>query len=77
MDLTELRRRHDEWLAKAAARGDKLLTYKVPCCGGGMQDRAAPEGEVWDTLATCPHCGGHYLKITHHTFIEALRPEGA
>lgn len=77
MDLTELRRRHNEYIAKCAARGDKLLTYTVPCCGGEMQDIAAPEGQTWDTLATCPHCGECYIKITHHTFIEALRPEGA
>lgn len=73
MDLTELRRRHEEWLAKCAARGDRLLTYTAPCCGRPLRDRAAPEGQTWDTMATCPHCGEHYLKITHHTFIEALQ----
>jgi hypothetical protein len=63
-NLTELKQKHGEYIAKAKAKGMKTLTFRTPCCEKDVEDRAAPAGEKWDTLATCPHCGAMYMKIS-------------
>lgn len=73
--LTELKQRHAAWIARAKANGATILSYRVPCCDATMEDRAAGPGERWDILATCPHCGGLYLKISTADAITALLPE--
>jgi hypothetical protein len=54
---------HRQYIAACKVRGEKTLTYIPPCCGQSIEDRAANEGETWDTLATCPHCEGLFFKV--------------
>lgn len=72
----DLKAQHDAYIAGVKARGEPTLTYQTPCCGNVMEDRAAPPGAVWDTLATCPHCGRLYMKITTAECITGSIPPG-
>lgn len=72
MDLARLKKDHDEYIARLKADGTQLLVYRVPCCNGELESRAAPTGAKWDTLATCPHCGTLYMKITTSWEVRAL-----
>lgn len=74
--LAELRQRVDEYMARLKVMGVQTLAYSAPCCGNQLETRAAPVGDKWDTLATCHHCGGLYMKITHHDHVETFIPEG-
>jgi Zn finger protein HypA/HybF involved in hydrogenase expression len=74
-DLAKLKARHDEYIEKCRAAGAKLTAYRAPCCGGLLEARVAPRGQVWDTMAQCPHCGGLYLKITKGDRVTAVVPE--
>lgn len=69
--LATLRRRHDEYIARLKAAGNKVITVDLPC-GHQTETPAAPEGEVWDTLSTCQHCGALYMKITSGDRVDAL-----
>jgi hypothetical protein len=73
--LADLKRRGDAYNERLRAKGVTLLPYVVPCCGSTLESRAAEAGGRWDTLATCPECGGLYMKISTADKIEALVPE--
>lgn len=76
-NLTDLKNQHADWIARVKAKGGKTLTYTTPCCGGAMEDLAAPTGESWDSMAICPHCGSRYMKLTTPKKISALIHEAA
>lgn len=60
-----LKERHEDYIARLRARGDEITNYECPDCGGVIDTMAAPEGESWDTLSTCPHCEGLHMKFTN------------
>jgi len=63
LSLPELRQRQSYFLAAVrAAGGRRILTYRTPCCGELEEGIAAGTGELWDTGATCTHCGATYWK---------------
>jgi hypothetical protein len=64
-------KQHADYIARIKAKGHRTLAYTVPCCGGAMEDLAAPAGQVWDSLASCPYCGTLYMKVTSADAIEA------
>ncbi|MBN8885936.1 MAG: hypothetical protein J0I77_09470 [Rudaea sp.] len=70
-----LLQKHEEFISRLRANGVRILRYQVPCCGKELEDRAANKGEVWDTLATCPHCKALYLKISKSSEIVAMLAE--
>jgi len=72
-----LLQRHAEFISRLRANGVRTLRYRTPCCGQEIEDRAANKGEVWDTLATCPHCKAMYVKVSRSTRINAVLPEMA
>lgn len=72
---TTLKQKHDEFIAKVKATGAKTLIYTAPCCGKSIEDRAAPKGDKWDTLSTCPYCNEIYMKVSTSTVITATLVE--
>jgi hypothetical protein len=38
---------------------------------GKIETLAPPEGDLWDTLATCPHCEGTFSSVLHNR-VEAI-----
>lgn len=76
--MKTLKQKHEEFIAKIKANGCKTLTFVAPCCGKAIEDRAGNDGETWDTLATCPHCGVLYMKVTtEHKIVGSIPAEAA
>jgi Zn finger protein HypA/HybF involved in hydrogenase expression len=59
-----LKQDYEDYFARLRQRGEPITEYRCPDCDQPIMTRAAPYGEVWDTLATCPHCEGLHMKIT-------------
>lgn len=76
-NLSELKRKSDEYNARLKAKGIAMLAYRSACCSKTLESRAAPVGQRWDTLATCPECGALYMKVTTESRVQALIPEAA
>ena len=73
--MKTLKQKHEEYIAKVKADGGKTLTFKAPCCGQEIEDLAGREGQTWDTLTSCPHCGAMFMKITTATEIVGSIPD--
>lgn len=61
-----------EFIAKVRNDGGKLLQFPCPLCNEEVETLAAPEGALWDTLATCPHCEGTFFKRATATQVESV-----
>lgn len=72
--MQTLKQKHEAYIAKIKAGRGKTLTFKAPCCGAEIEDRAALKGETWDTLTTCPHCGELFMKVATSTKITGTIP---
>lgn len=49
------------------ARSVAITDYQCPnnaCTGPRIETRAAPVGEYWDTISTCPYCNTLHMKWT-------------
>lgn len=75
--MSTLKQKHEAFITKIKADGGKTLEFKAPCCGAEIEDRAAPKGETWDTLTTCPHCGELFIKVTTSIKIAGAIPAHA
>jgi hypothetical protein len=47
------------------ARGEKLDKYLCPHCKGTIDVLVPPSGQVFDTMATCPHCLKLHFRIVY------------
>ena len=56
---------YDEWLERMKAAGKPLTSYRCPNdeCGGDIHALIPPEGDVYDSLVKCPHCGIYHFKV--------------
>jgi len=63
---------HTDYVERWKASGKRTLIMKTPCCDADLevpsQDR--DDGQQWDSLMTCPHCGALFMKIV--TFRQAI-----
>lgn len=76
--MKPLKQKHEEFIAKIKANGGNTLTFVAPCCSQEIEDRAGNKGETWDTLATCPHCGTLYMKVTtEHEIVGSIPADAA
>ena len=71
--MTTLMQRHENYIAAIKANGGKCVVYQTPCCGKSLESLAAPDGENWDSLVTCPFCGDLFAKLTNGADITAFR----
>lgn len=55
---------YQNYIDRLQSMGKQIATYKCPTCQSEIKTQAAPAGEVWDTLSTCPHCDSLHLKFT-------------
>lgn len=53
-----------DYIAKLEAAGKPVTNYVCPECQGAIKTQAAPDGQGWDTLSSCPHCDELHLKFT-------------
>lgn len=66
--------KHIAHIARLRSAKVRILSYQCPKCGETIDTQAAPKGDAWDTLTTCPHCDDLHMKITRHSAVVALRP---
>lgn len=71
-----LKQEYQAFIARVRQNGGWLLTFPCPRCGEKVETLAAPDGAVWDTLATCPHCEGTFIKIITATQVTTAIPDG-
>lgn len=60
----DLKAQHEQYIAGLREAGDPITQYLTPCCNKIVDCRAGVSGEIWDTLVTCPHCGGLHIRVT-------------
>lgn len=70
-DLSDMRARHDDYIARVKATGKSVVTFSAPCCGKDIETLASLKGERWDSVSTCPQCGALYIKITEGAAVTA------
>lgn len=71
--MTSLLKRYTKHIAQLEANGVELVKFNCPDCHEELKTLPAPEGEVWDTFSTCPHCDELFQKITRGRVVEAGR----
>ena len=54
---------HEQFMKKARIAGNKILGYTTPCCGTILDTVVPKDSRVWDSLTSCPHCGGLFMKV--------------
>ncbi|AUV05506.1 hypothetical protein V8X86_000801 [Escherichia coli] len=67
-----MKQEYQEFIAKVRKDGGRLLPFPCPLCREKIETLAPPEGDLWDTLATCPHCEGTFFKRATATKVEAI-----
>ena len=72
-NLKKLRLAHATYIAKCRALGDRIIEVAPPCGCPSIETRAAPRRQVWDSLATCVHCGEIFFLITRGAKAEGLQ----
>lgn len=71
-----LKQEYQAFIAKVRKDGGRLLKFPCPCCQEDIETLAASDGAVWDTLATCPHCEGAFIKVVTATQVETTTLDG-
>lgn len=69
--MRDLKQRYDEYIARCKDSGKPLIGYPCPHCRVTIETLRAPDGEVWDTFSSCPHCDEIHFKITRGGEVEA------
>lgn len=64
-------REHKAHIRLLRSLGRAIVTYRAPCCGIELEGMTATEGDIWNTGATCPQCGGKYYKVSTESAIVA------
>ena len=62
--MGNLKQQLDAYNARLKQHGHTLITLECPHCQCLIETQAAPAGEKWDSLATCPSCERIYMKLT-------------
>ncbi|HFU1359334.1 TPA: hypothetical protein ACGQTY_002517 [Citrobacter farmeri] len=71
-----LKQEYSAFIAKVRKDGGRLLNFPCPCCQEDIETLAAPGEAIWDTLATCPHCEGVFIKVVTATQVETTTLDG-
>jgi|TARA_Y100001951_G_C11294393_1_gene274509 Zn finger protein HypA/HybF involved in hydrogenase expression len=75
MATSTLMQRYTEYNDRLKAQGIKLIAFECPACKQAIETQPAPKGDVWDSLAECPHCNVMYMKITQGKKARGLIPQ--
>jgi hypothetical protein len=70
---------HIAYVERWKASGKRTQILVTPCCSADLevpsQDRN--DGQQWDSLMTCPHCGALFMKIVTFAHAEGRLPPPA
>lgn len=61
-----LKKQYDEYVARRKASGGAFVTYACPACNNGIETPEPPQGEQWDSAASCPHCLALHMMVARH-----------
>ncbi|SMG60811.1 hypothetical protein SAMN03159353_103932 [Cedecea sp. NFIX57] len=57
-------RRYLDFIARAKSNGAAMLSFHCPHCNSEILTPAAPVGDAWNSMSTCPYCEGLFMKVT-------------
>lgn len=67
--------RHTEYVDRAKLHGAPAGVLVTPCCIQRLECLVPREvGQQWDSLMTCPHCGGMFMFIATNEGCVGKRP---
>lgn len=75
MATATLFKQYTDYNDRLKSQGIKLISFNCPCCSKPIETMPAPEGDVWDSLSTCPHCDRMFMKITNGKNAEGVIPQ--
>ncbi|HEK3481494.1 TPA: hypothetical protein SMW11_003292 [Pseudomonas aeruginosa] len=72
--MKTLFQKYTEYTNRLKAQGAQFLAFDCPRCGFEIETERPPQGELWDTLSSCPHCGALFFKVATHERAEGRVP---
>lgn len=71
-----MKQQYQAFIARVKERGGKVLMFSCPHCHEGIETPAPPQGDVWDSISTCPYCAAMFVKyVTHNSITTAAMPQ--
>ncbi|OVZ94895.1 hypothetical protein CBW58_02140 [Yersinia frederiksenii] len=64
-----MKQQYQAFIARVKERGRKVLKFSCPHCHEEIETPAAPQGDVWDSISTCPFCEGMFVKYVNHSSV--------
>lgn len=68
-----LKDKYLHYIKRAESRRSPLASFACPNCHDVIKTLAAPKGEVWDSLCTCPFCEQVFIKRVTRNKVETCR----
>ena len=68
-----MKQQYQAFIARVKERGGKVLMFSCPHCHEEIETPAAPLGDVWDSISTCPFCSAMFVKYVNHNSV-TIRP---
>lgn len=68
-----LKDKYLHYIKRAEGRCSPLANFQCPECHEVIKTLEAPEGEVWDSLCTCPFCEQIFIKRVTGNKVETCR----
>lgn len=65
-----LKQKYQAFILRCKASGTPLLRFTCPQCSNDIETPAAPHGDEWDSISTCPFCGTVYMKVVTDADVE-------
>lgn len=63
-----------QWVDSHMKAGTPMVKYLCPRCGGEIMTLKPVAGEIWDSVATCPHCYAAHSRTVREDNITAIAP---
>lgn len=54
---------YTRWRARQKQKGAPMRVYCCPHCKGDIETLVPPEGQVYDSMVSCPHCARMHFKV--------------
>ncbi|HBO1323884.1 TPA: hypothetical protein ACPWHI_002318 [Pseudomonas aeruginosa] len=72
--MKTLFQKYTEYTNRLKAQGVQFLAFDCPRCGFEIETERPPQGELWDTLSSCPHCEALFFEVATHERAEGRVP---
>ncbi|EKN3971057.1 hypothetical protein ACULTK_004544 [Yersinia enterocolitica] len=65
-----LKQKYQVFISRCRANGTPLLRFTCPQCNSDIETLAAPHGDEWNSISTCPFCDVVYMKVVTDADVE-------